>query len=131
MFGQALERFRVVFGECGEHFAVEFDVGFLERVDESGIGKSKRADCRIDAERPEIAVLALLGAAVTEGVYARVGDSFFGHALLAPATESVAFHLRKHVASAFQFCSTSFDARHIVIIEGENDYGNAHLRIIG
>jgi len=76
LFGQALKDLGVVFGEIRKRFAVEGDVGFLEGTDESRVGEAERTDAGVDAQRPEVAELALLGAAVAESVLAGFADSF-------------------------------------------------------
>ena len=58
------EDFGFVFGEVGEDFAVDGDVGLEELVDEFGIGGAMFAGGGVDLDGPELAHGAFLFLAV-------------------------------------------------------------------
>ncbi len=131
MFRQALEDLGVVFCETGERLAVERDLTFLEGPNELGVGETERAYASVDAEAPEIAVIALLGAAVAERVDACVFDGHLCDAFLAAAVEAVAFYLRKNVLAVLILHCASFDACHIYLLIRKKTalIGIAHCRV--
>lgn len=116
-FDELLEDLWVVLRERREGLAVEGDVLLLESADELRVGEAERASSCIDAEREEVAHVALLRAAVLEGIGAGVLDSLLCYALLRLAVEAVALRLRQDILAALILHRTSFDACHICLEE--------------
>jgi hypothetical protein len=106
----------VIFCECRKRFTVKSDVFLFQFADEFGIRKARRAARRIDAQRPQVAVLTLLGSSVSECRCSGVSDCLPCHALLCGASEPVTFHLRKYVPAPLHFCYTSFDSGHVKVV---------------
>jgi len=74
------------------------------------------ARCRVDADCPEVAELALLGAAMPECVYAGMMNGLLGHALFARAIKTIALGLCKDILAAFILLYSSFDSRHKIYL---------------
>ena len=66
------ERARVVDGHVGEDLAVDLDARLAQTLDETVVGDAVSAGGSVDALDPELAELALLGAAVAVAVAQRV-----------------------------------------------------------
>lgn len=113
MFEHATKRFRVVFCEVGERLSVEPDASFFQRTDQFRIGDTILASSSVDAEREQLAEVALLGAAVSECVGAGVVDRFFCDALFALTVEAIALGLRQDIFTAFILGYPSFYSCHI------------------
>jgi len=77
----------------GEGFAVEAEVLLLGGTHELGIGETVLAESRVDLDVPEAAEVALLVAAVGEGVGACMGEGVIGGALGLGAAETEALGL--------------------------------------
>lgn len=103
----------MVFRECRERLSIKRDILLLECAYELRVGEAEWAHAGVDAEREELAEIALLRAAVLEGVRARMLDGLLCHALLRLSVEAVAFRLCKDVLATLVLQCSSFDACHI------------------
>ena len=74
LFGQRLERLRLVHCEIGEDFAVDLDAGLVQPVDKSAVGQADLASGGIDALNPQGAEIALSVLAVAIGILAGLLD---------------------------------------------------------
>ena len=63
-----LEGLGIVDGEVGEHLAVDFDAGLVEAAHQLRVREAFEAGGSVDALNPQCAEVALLVAAVAEGV---------------------------------------------------------------
>src|SRR6195952_3590485 len=68
LFGDRLERRRLVDGEIRQHLAVHRDARLREAVDKDAVGHAERADRGVEALNPQCAERPLLALAVAEGV---------------------------------------------------------------
>src|ERR1700722_14757940 len=85
LLGDRSKRRRVVYGDVGEHLAVDLDPGLVQAVDDATVGKSVRPCRRIDARDPQRAEFALVRPPVAVGVLARLDDGLLGRPIdLAP-----------------------------------------------
>jgi len=67
---------RVFHRDVSENLAVEFDSGRFEAVNQLAVSEAVQAGSRADALNPEAAILALLDAAIAEGVTIRAIRGF-------------------------------------------------------
>src|SRR5665213_846882 len=120
LFGDRVERGRLVDGEIRQHLAVHRNARLGEAVDKHAVGHAERTHRRIEALDPQRAEGALLALAVAEGVLPGLFDRGLGGAdgVLAAATETLGelvdflvLGVRGH---------TAFDARH----DGSPSYEN-------
>src|ERR1700729_3806906 len=112
LFGDRVERRRLVDGEIRQHLAVDRDARLGKAVDKPAVGHSERPHGGIEALDPQRAEGALLALAVAEGVLPGLLDSGLGGAdgVLAAAVKALGglvdflvLGVRGH---------TAFDARH-------------------
>src|SRR5882757_9243361 len=91
LFGDRLERRRLVDGEVRQHLAVHRDARLRQAVDKHAVGHAERAHRRVQALDPQRAKRALLALAVAEGVLAGLLHRLLGGAdgVLAAAVESL------------------------------------------
>ncbi len=78
-FGAAdkrLETRRVVDGDIGEHFTIEFDARALESTHELAVGNLRLAASGVDAHDPQRAEIALLEPAADVTVTQRLFNGF-------------------------------------------------------
>lgn len=115
MFGKTLKDLWVILCECGEDLAVESDLAFLQCAYEFRVGKTVFAGGCIDAQGEKAAEIALLGAAMPEGVRTCMMDGLFGYALLGLAPEAIALGLGKDILAALILGCASFYACHRLI----------------
>ena len=113
LFDEASECLRIILGECREGFTVEIDIRFFEGADEFGIRDTRFTCSRVDAEREELAIIALLRSAVGECVDSGVSDCFFCDALFRLAVEAVALGLREEILPPLVLHCSSFYSCHI------------------
>ena len=71
-----IERRCVENRQLGKHFAIEFDVGFRQAIDEFAISQSSFAHRGVDADDPQMAHIAAAAAAIAEGVNAGAHQRF-------------------------------------------------------
>ena len=117
LFDEASECLRIILGECREGFTVEIDIRFFEGADEFGIRDTRFTCSRVDAEREELAIIALLRSAVGECVDSGVSDCFFCDALFRLAVEAVALGLREEILPALILHCSSFYSCHMGLCE--------------
>src|SRR5258705_5138441 len=112
LFGDRLERRRLVDGEVRQHLAIGRDTRLGKAVDKGTVGHAERTHRGVEALNPERAEGALLALAVAEGVLPGLFDGGLGGAdgVLAAAVKTLGglvdflvFGVRGH---------TAFDARH-------------------
>src|SRR5690606_24286658 len=75
----------------GQHFAIQFDRGFLRACDEHTVCDTQFAACRVDTGDPQGAEGALLVAAVAVGILPCAHDRLFGDAKDITAAAAIAF----------------------------------------
>lgn len=68
LFHNGFESILVVHGKVGQHLPVDFDVVFLQQVDQLGIGKTFQPCCCIDTLNPERTEISLFLFSVTVGI---------------------------------------------------------------
>jgi hypothetical protein len=117
LFDQTLESLRVIHCKVSHGFAVEGDVGLFHCACEFGVGSAVCTSCRVDAECPEVAELAFLGAAVLESVLAGFADGFVCYTLFGRAVKAIAFGLRQDVSAALGLHCSSFYTCHKNLLE--------------
>ena len=83
-------------GNVREHLAVDFNAGLHQAVDDAAVRQPVQACRRIDAGDPQCAELALVGAAVAEGILARLDDRLLGGAIGLAACVVVALRLLQY-----------------------------------
>src|SRR5438105_1805080 len=112
LFGDRLERRRLVDGEVRQHLAVHRDPRLGKAVDKHAVGHAERAHRGVQALNPQGAESALLALAVAEGILPSLLDGGLGGAnrVLAAAVKTLGglvyflvLGVRGH---------TAFDARH-------------------
>lgn len=102
LFNDCGESLRVVEGEVGEDFAVDFDTALVDKAHELGVAEVVHAGGGVDTLDPEGTEVALLVLAVAVGV----GETFFPGVLgdgphVAAATEIAAGEFQDFLA----FCA--------------------------
>lgn len=117
----------MVFGKRGEHLAIELHAGFVQEGDEAAIAESFGAEGGIESQRPELAELALLHAAVAVGILAGfefrgAGEFDFGF-----AAPHVALGLLEKIAAAFDMLGASFDAWHRLFAVGHEGFHGLYM----
>src|SRR3984957_20976289 len=80
LFGNGLERRRLVDGEVRQHLAIDRDARLGKAVDKDAVGHAERAHRGIEALDPQCAEGALLALAVAEGVLPGLFDRGLGGA---------------------------------------------------
>jgi len=73
-----LERAGMPYGDLGEHFTIEPDLGFPEKIHEYGIRQPVHAAGRVYTRDPEPAEIPLAHPPVAERVRPRLDHGFFG-----------------------------------------------------
>ncbi len=99
-----LKDFGFVFGEVGENFAVDADVGFEELVDKLRIAHAVFAGGGVDLNRPEVAHGAFLFLAVGELETPGMEDGFFCLTVFRFARPQITLRVLKE-SFASQCCS--------------------------
>src|ERR1700682_4544280 len=91
LFGDRLERLRLVDGEIRQHLAVDRDAGLGQAVDKHAVGHAERAHRGVEALNPQRTERALLALAVAEGVLPGLFDRGLGgtDGVLAAGVESL------------------------------------------
>lgn len=107
------KNFQIVFGQVGHNFPVQFNVRFLEPVDELGIVRSVLADRGVDLDSPEFAEFALLFFAVGELEAPGVEQGLFGLALFGFARPQKALGVFKESLAALICFYSAFNACHV------------------
>ena len=90
-----------VHSEVGEDFAVDFDLGLGEGLDEAAVGEVETADGGVDAGDPEVAEIALAGLAVTIGPVLALHGGILGVAEKFTAASAVSFGFLDDAFAAF------------------------------
>ncbi len=72
------EGLRVIHGQVGEDFAVQFNRRTVQFAHQFGIGQTLLTGCRIDTGNPKVAEMALLGFAIPVGIDQTFFDGVFG-----------------------------------------------------
>src|SRR5712672_1539332 len=112
LFGNRLERRRLVNGEIGQNLAVDRDARLGQAVDEDAVGHAEGTNRGIEALDPQRAESALLALAVAEGVLPGLLDRGLG------GTDGVLAAAVKTLGGLVDFLvlgvrgHTAFDARH-------------------
>src|ERR1700724_4577695 len=112
LFGDRLERRRLVDGEIRQHLAVDRDAGLGQAVDKHAVGHAERAHRGVEALNPQRTERALLALAVAEGVLPGLLDRGLGGAdgVLAAAVKTLGGPVNFLVLGVRGH--TAFDARH-------------------
>src|SRR5450631_4146022 len=112
LFGDRLERRRLVDGEVRQHLAVHGDARLGKAVDKDAVGQAERTYRGIEALDPQRAEGALLALAIAEGVLRGLLDRGFRGAdgVLAAAAKTLGEFVDFLVLGVRGH--TAFDARH-------------------
>lgn len=123
LFGQLLEGFRLLYGELGEHLAIELYALRFGRGDKSAIGEPEFSERVPEADDPESAEGALLVSTVSTCVFSSLDESFLGgdEVRLAAPAETDGF--RQYVLSSLVCGDAAFYSCH------KNRITNCELRI--
>src|SRR5678816_2818093 len=106
------ERGRIVDGHVGKDLAVDVDLRLLQAGHELAVGHAEAAGRGVDARDPELAEVALLGAAVAIGVLPGAHDRFLGNAKDVLAAAAKALGENEDLLVAGTCSDAAFDARH-------------------
>ena len=68
LFDDSLESFRVVQGQVGQDFTVDFDTGFVQLVNEHAVGHVVFTDGCVDTDDPQGSEVTLLVPSVAIGI---------------------------------------------------------------
>jgi hypothetical protein len=90
----------MILGEVGEHFPVKLDVFLVEGSHELGIGHTFSAGASIYLDVPELAVVRLLVAPVSERITAGMEERFFCLALFGASAVAHSFGLLQDAPSS-------------------------------
>ena len=107
------EDFRVFGGEGGEDFTVESDAALLQFIDEGAVGLVPIfSNSSIQTDDPELAEVALLIAAMGEGVAAGAHKTFMCLPNLGRAAVAKPFRSLQYICAAFMRAQSSFRSCH-------------------
>ena len=126
----AVERFRVLSGDGGEHLAVESDAFRLQQIDEAAVLKAVGHKCCVDADGPQATEVILLVLAVREGIKLCVIDRLTSGALLLAAGEAIALYLVEDIATTLLRHQTSFYTCHRLVVRFISGYGSGFLATV-
>ena len=112
-----LKGLRLVFGETGKDFTVQFDAFQFERVDKLTVGESERASGGVDADVPEGAEVGFFVLAMREGILARMNIRLPRGALFLGASEAIALDLFQESAPEFESVYGFLNPRHIFYLQ--------------
>src|SRR5580704_6703231 len=87
---QRTKRRRILHRQVGENFAIQFNTGLFETVDESAVGNFGLTASRTNADNPKRAEIALLQAASNIAVPQRLLHGFLGGAMQLALSEKEA-----------------------------------------
>ena len=103
----------ITHSKIGEHLAIDLHPGHCPAVDERAVGHAILTRCRVDADDPQAAEIALADTAVTVGVVQRVHERLMGTFVQPIVRSSVAFHLGQDLLVPPVGGHTTLDAGHI------------------
>ena len=102
----------VILGEHREDLAVEVDVLFFQSIHESAVRESVRANRGIDADLPQAAEGAFLGAAISEGHRTGLEDRGASESDFGFAAPHHPLRLLEKIPAAFDVLGTALNAWH-------------------
>lgn len=100
--------------ELREDLPVDRDVAAFEVGDELAIGRAVQSSAGVDADVPELAIVALLPASIRERMFACLEHCFMGALHLRLASPHVSLRLLEERASLLKVNDSTFYARHIL-----------------
>src|SRR5580704_12798056 len=107
------KRVDIVYGDIGEHLAVDLDSSLQEAVDDPAIAQTVDARSSVDTRDPQSAELALLRAPVAVSVLAGLDDRLLRYAInLAPGVV-IALRLTKNFLVTAPGRHATFDSCHV------------------
>jgi len=72
------KRFRIVYCNVRQHFAINLDLGFVQAVYQAAVGQTVQTSRRVDTRDPQRTKLALALATITVGVLTGFDDRLLG-----------------------------------------------------
>ena len=112
------ERGAVGRGEIGNDFAIKFALGGNQTFDETAVSNASFARGGVDARLPEIAINALLRAAIAVGVLTAVVNGVGRVAVKFGTFETEAFGSRQHSLTAFTGSGGISDTHDSLFVKG-------------
>ena len=109
-FGESGECFRLIGGDVGQDFAVQFNTGFFNTVHETGISKAVQAGTSVDPLDPKRTELTFFQLTADIGILTSLFDGLVRNAECILTTAAITFGLIDNFFVAGGFGNAAFDA---------------------